>query len=101
MFPVSSTLPRSISTIKETETGIGLMAGIKLVLSSGRFWPLAIWTFCVIGMSFAIGGLWGGPYLMQVYGLSKTEAGGVLSTFALVKTPSALTDIPPTAPWRA
>ncbi len=67
----------------ETQKDIGLMSGMKGVVTSGRFWPPAIWAFCVIGISFAIGGLWGGPYLMQVYGHSKTSAGGVLSTFAL------------------
>ncbi len=67
----------------ESGTGISLMQGMKMVVTAGRFWPVAIWTFCVIGTSFAIGGLWGGPYLMQVYGLSKTATGGVLSTFAL------------------
>ena len=66
-----------------TAEKIGLMAGMKMVILSGRFWPVSIWAFCVIGISFAIGGLWGGPYLMQVYGLSKAAAGGVLSTFAL------------------
>jgi len=62
---------------------IGLVAGLKMVFGSGRFWPVAIWAFNVIGISFAVGGLWGGPYLMQVYDLSKAAAGGVLSTFAL------------------
>jgi MFS family permease len=65
------------------DNGISLLNGIKMVVLSGRFYPISIWTFCVIGISFAVGGLWGGPYLMQVYGLSKTAAGGVLSTFAL------------------
>ena len=67
----------------EADQKIGLMQGMKMVVTSVRFWPVAIWSFCVIGISFAIGGLWGGPYLMQVYGLSKAAAGGVLSTFAL------------------
>jgi MFS family permease len=67
----------------ETQKNIGLMSGMRMVVTSGRFWPPAVWAFCVIGISFAIGGLWGGPYLMQVYGHSKTSAGGVLSTFAL------------------
>ena len=62
---------------------IGLMDGMQMVVFSGRFWPIAIWAFFVVGMSFAVGGVWGGPYLMHVYGLSKTAAGGVLSTFAL------------------
>jgi MFS family permease len=68
---------------EEVEAGMSLMKGIKMVVTSGHFWPIAIWAFCVFGISFAIGGLWGGPYLMQVYGLSKTASGGVLSTFAL------------------
>lgn len=62
---------------------ISLVNGLRMVIFSFRFWPVAVWAFCVIGISFAVGGLWGGPYLMQVYGLSKTAAGGVLSTFAL------------------
>lgn len=69
--------------LQTEEEGIGLMRGMKMVITSGRFWPVSIWAFCVIGISFAVGGLWGGPYLMQVYGLSKTASGGVLSTFAL------------------
>ena len=68
---------------EDVEKKIGLMDGMKMVVFSGRFWPVAIWAFCVVGISFAVGGLWGGPYLMHVYGLSKTAAGGVLSTFAL------------------
>jgi sugar phosphate permease len=68
---------------EEAQIEIGLMNGMRMVITSGRFWPPAVWAFCVIGISFAVGGLWGGPYLMQVYSLSKTSAGGVLSTFAL------------------
>ena len=67
----------------ESQEKIGLQNGMKMVVFSGRFWPIAIWAFCVVGISFAVGGLWGGPYLMQVYGLSKSAAGAVLSTFAL------------------
>jgi MFS family permease len=67
----------------EKQAGIGLMKGLGMVISSFRFWPVAVWAFCVVGISFAVGGLWAGPYLMQVYGLSKPAAGGVLSTFAL------------------
>jgi MFS family permease len=62
---------------------IGLIDGLKMVAFSRRFWPIGFWGFCVIGISFAVGGLWGGPYLINVYNLSKTAASGVLSTFAL------------------
>ena len=60
-----------------------LLAGVRQVVTSRRFWPIALWCFFATGLSFAMGGLWGGPYLMQVYGLSKAAAGGVLSMFAV------------------
>lgn len=61
---------------------IGLGQGIRQVLTSGRFWPLPVYTFCAIGTFFALAGLWAGPYLMQVHGMSKTGAGNVLSMSA-------------------
>lgn len=60
----------------------GLFEGLKMVIGSARFWPPAVWSFFVVGTVFAFGGLWGGPYLMDVYRLSNLAAGGVLSTFA-------------------
>jgi len=81
--PSDMGLPPIGEMLQGEEERIGLVSGMKMVITSGRFWPVSIWAFCVIGVSFAVGGLWGGPYLMQVYGLSKTAAGGVLSTFAL------------------
>jgi MFS family permease len=81
--PSEMGLPSIRPDHEDMETGIGLLTGMRIVVISGRFWPIAIWAFCVIGIAFAIGGLWGGPYLMQAYGLSKAASGGVLSTFAL------------------
>jgi len=62
---------------------ISLGRGVKMVLGSGRFWPLAAWFFFTFGIFFSFGGLWGGPYLMHVYGLSKAQAGGILSMLAV------------------
>ncbi|MDJ0721212.1 MAG: MFS transporter [Desulfobacterales bacterium] len=62
---------------------IGLMRGMHMVFATGSFWVLAIWFFCTCSIFFSFGGLWGGPYLIQVYGLSKAEAGNVLSMLAL------------------
>jgi sugar phosphate permease len=80
--PSEKGFPPINETHGETLEAIGLMKGLKMVILSPRFWPIAVWAFCVVGLSFAVGGLWGGPYLMRVYGMSKTAAGGVLSTFA-------------------
>jgi MFS family permease len=81
--PVDLGQPMSGPEHAKQTPGIGLWQGMRMVIKSGRFWPIAVWAFCVVGISFAVGGLWGGPYLMQVYGLDKTAAGGVLSTFAV------------------
>ncbi|MDY7001680.1 MAG: MFS transporter [Thermodesulfobacteriota bacterium] len=62
---------------------IGLGQGVKMVLGRGRFWPLSGWFFFTFGIFFSFGGLWGGPYLMHVYGLSKPQAGGILSMLAV------------------
>jgi len=77
-FPSNGVAPAGVPERKRS-----LVGGVKLVVSSGRFWPIAVWTFFSIGIAFALGGLWGGPYLIQVHGLSKTAAGGVLSMFAV------------------
>lgn len=61
---------------------IPLWQGVKMVLSRKSFWPLAIWFFCIGGVFFSFSGLWGGPYLMHVYGLTKAQAGYVLSMSA-------------------
>ena len=53
------------------------------VLTCPRFWPVAIWFFFNCAVFFSFGGLWGGPYLMQVYGLTKAQAGQILSMLAV------------------
>jgi sugar phosphate permease len=65
---------------------VGLWQGMGQVLTATRFWPLAVYSFTAIGTFFSLAGLWGGPYLMQVYGLSKPQAGAVLSmgAFSLI-----------------
>lgn len=62
---------------------IGLMEGMKRVVSSGAFWALALWYFFTCGIFFSFAALWGGHYLRQVHGLSQTEAGNVLNMLAV------------------
>ena len=62
---------------------IGLWAGMQLVLSTSPFWPLAIWFFLTCGIFFSFIGLWGGPYLMEVYHLDKQSASYILSMAAV------------------
>ncbi|MDY6838930.1 MAG: MFS transporter [Thermodesulfobacteriota bacterium] len=62
---------------------VALLEGMKKVLTYPRFWPIAIWFFFDCAVFFSFGGLWGGPYLMQVYGFTKAEAGQILSMLAV------------------
>jgi sugar phosphate permease len=62
---------------------ISLKEGLKTVLSSPFFWPVAIWFFFTCGIFFTVGGLWGGPFLTQVYGLTRFESGRILSMLAI------------------
>jgi sugar phosphate permease len=62
---------------------IPLIQGVKMVLSQPRFWPLSSWFFFTCAIFFSFIGLWGGPFLMQIYGLSKAQAGHILSMAAI------------------
>lgn len=75
--------PSCVENVHTETTPIGLFEGVKKVLSYKWFWPVAGWIFFNASIFFALGGLWGGPYLMQVYHLDKTGAGHILSTFSV------------------
>ena len=62
---------------------LSLSMGIRIVLSERKFWPLAIWFFCMGGILFGFGGLWAGPYLIQVYDLSASQTGNILIMIAV------------------
>ena len=62
---------------------IDIMQGVKMVLSLPRFWPLSSWFFFTCAIFFSFIGLWGGPFLMQLYDLDKAKAGHILSMAAV------------------
>ena len=62
---------------------ISLGQGVRMVLGNPRFWVLGTWFFFGCAIFFTFGGLWGGPYLMHVYGLTKAEAGSILAMLAV------------------
>ena len=61
----------------------GLMQGVRMVVTHPRFWVLACWFFFSYAIFFSVIGLWGGPFLIQIYDLSKTKAGHILSMSAI------------------
>jgi sugar phosphate permease len=71
-----------------TESGstrgrIGLLTGIRMVFSTPHFWPLAVYCFCNGSILFSFNGLWAGPYLRDIYGLSTPAIGNILSMVAI------------------
>jgi len=56
----------------------GIFSGLRTVFGSSRFWRLAPLAFASYGTLIVVQGLWGGPYLMHTYGMSKTAAGSIL-----------------------
>ena len=61
----------------------GLLRGMGLVLKTPRFWPMAMCFFMGATVSLSFAGLWGGPFFMHVYGMSRTQTGAVLSAMAI------------------
>ncbi len=55
---------------------------IMLVLKETHFWAIAIWFIFRGGALFGFFGLWAGPYLVDVYGLSTATTGNILSMIA-------------------
>ena len=76
--PVLEHRPRA-----DSEKPPHMLDGLLRVLKTREFWPIAGWFFFFGGMLFGFCGLWAGPYLMDSYAFSKTEAGNILAMIAL------------------
>ncbi len=59
------------------------MQGMKVILRNRSFWSIGVWFVMRGGVLFGFFGLWAGPYLRTVHGLSATQTGNVLSMIAL------------------
>jgi len=77
-LPSLTEMDVSKSSAVPGESRIGLLEGMRIVLFQRYFWPLAIWFFFNSGTLFGFGGLWGGPFMMEVYGLNKADTANIL-----------------------
>jgi len=55
-----------------------MLKGMMEVLRNPRLKPILALNFCNYACTFTVQGLWGGPFLREVHGLSPIEAGNVL-----------------------
>lgn len=71
--------PRPLEQEPETQLERpGLLAAWGVIARDRSFWLLAAIAFCWYGNYLAVQGLWGGPFLMEVIGLSRQGAGRML-----------------------
>lgn len=77
--------PLTNCAVDNTCDGIkyGILGSIFLVIKNKIFWPTALCNFFGAFVTLSFNGLWGGPFLMHVYGMSRAQAGGVLSMMAI------------------
>lgn len=73
--PPGVALPR----VEEGEISGGFLA----VFADSRFWRIAPLSFFAVGGLLGVQGLWAGPYLFDVVGLSRVPAGNVLLFMAV------------------
>ena len=60
------------------ETPRQMLQGLLEVLGNPLLKPILVMNFCNYACTFTVQGLWGGPFLREVYGLTAIEAGNVL-----------------------
>lgn len=63
---------------RKRETAREMLAGLVEILRDRRLWPILALSFTNYACTFTVQGLWGGPFLREVHGLSPVEAGNVL-----------------------
>ncbi len=63
---------------RKTETPAEMMRGLGEVLKNPQLKFILALNFCNYACTFTVQGLWGGPFLREVHGLSRVESGNVL-----------------------
>lgn len=76
-------MPAVVENSTPNQQRVPIIKSAIMVLGLKYYWPASIWMFCTMAIYLAFGGLWGGPYLIQIYGMTKVEASRVLSMIAV------------------
>jgi len=72
---------QGLPPVKTTPMGIG--ESLSILVKSYTFWTIAAMFFVLYGTIMGFQGLWASPYLMNVYGLTKAQAGNLLMMIPL------------------
>lgn len=71
------------SVTQDVNGKTSLSEAIKVVFGNKKFYLLGLLLFSFYGTFMGVGSLWAGPYLQNVYGISKQVAGNILMMFPL------------------
>jgi predicted MFS family arabinose efflux permease len=66
--------------VRKTESPGEMLRGLAEVLRNPKLPFILTLNFCNYACTFTVQGLWGGPFLREVHGLSRIESGNVLLT---------------------
>jgi len=70
--------PADVHEEQPVSASIPPFAGLAVVFKTPSYWLMSSLAFFWYANYMAVQGLWGGPYLMEVLGLSRTQAGNCL-----------------------
>lgn len=81
--PIEAEENPSYPISEDAQGSIGTHKRLAMVLRKPSFWMVAISTFFFGGPALTFQGLWAVPYLMDVHGFSRLQAGGLLMMIPL------------------
>lgn len=66
-----------------SSTPIGIGESLGILVRNYNFWTIAVMFFVWYGTVMGFQGLWAGPYLMNVYHLTKAQVGNILTIISI------------------
>ena len=82
IFTLIQDFPGNQKLANANSEKIKIKESFKIIFSKKDFWLISLLTFFWFGSFIGIQGLWGGPYLMDIFKFSKSESGNILSMIA-------------------
>ncbi len=84
----------SMAEIENTEpvsiTPLPIVNSVKILFSNYNYWTIFAMFFVLYGTIMGFQGLWGGPYLMNVYHLTNAQAGKLLMMIPIGMIPGCI-----------
>lgn len=81
--PIVETIPLSSTRKTPPPDGLSTAKRVGIIFKSSGFWIITLSTFFYGGPGLSFQGLWSVPYLMDVQGYTRLQAGGVLMVMPL------------------